>query len=64
MNLFGLEISVAKRDTNGGYVKKDVCFKVHDDLKGYLESNFKGLNSRIEDFQKAVMTYVDLLSKN
>lgn len=63
MNLFGVDISLAKRDLNGNYVKKEECHRAHEDLKIYLDSNFKGLNSRIEDFQKAVMTYVDLLTK-
>ena len=68
MNLFGINVSWEGK--NGKYVNKEECHKAHDELTKYLDARFnetkqliEDVHRRVDDGQKAVMTYVDLLTK-
>jgi hypothetical protein len=68
MSWLGLNISFPW--TKNNYVRRDECHKAHDDLTKFLDAKFgeaknliEDLHRRIDDHQKAVITYIDLLSK-
>jgi hypothetical protein len=55
MNLFGLEISLAKRNGNGEYMTKENCFLSQNQLKRHLDDCLRELkrdmNVRFDDLK-------------
>lgn len=75
MNLFGIDISLAKNNKgngNGKYVKREECHKAQDALRCHIDKKMNWLrqdltdtfNVRFDDLNKRFEDFKDFILKN
>ncbi len=78
MNLFGIDITLSKKDENGKYVKQKECHQAQDSIKNIIEKALirihsdtleikkeikEDFNIRIDDLKTNIETIKDFLLK-
>jgi len=55
MNLFGIELKIAKKNSNSKFVKQDECHRAQNIIKDTVTAGLKAIDTRFDDLKDFIL---------